>query len=61
MLFLNDTFSLRADGGLPDDSRKACSAILTGICSKRVFVSDMAASLVAACTVAASKRCGENL
>jgi len=61
VVILDDTLPLQADRGLLGGSRKACSAILTGICSKRVFFSVMAASLVAACTVAACNRCGENL
>ena len=42
-------------------SRRALSAIVTGTCSKRVVLTVMVASLVAACTVAALSGYGEYL
>ena len=46
--FLRDRLPFDSDRGLLGGSRRASSAILTAICSKRVFVSVMVPSLVAA-------------
>lgn len=59
--FISDAHLLEAGLGLLGDSRKAIIAILTGICSKRVFLADMPASLTADCKITTPFRCGENL